>query len=51
MIFHGKCPLCGTAGKVWNRKPQVFQCPSCLTFYSNFGLVLESRRDIPEFWA
>ena len=46
-----KCPLCGTKGRVWNRKPEVFRCPNCLSVYSEFGLVVEAGKELPEMWS
>jgi hypothetical protein len=46
-----KCPLCGTLGKVWNRKPEAFLCPKCSTFFSKFGVVLEMESEPSELWT
>jgi hypothetical protein len=46
-----KCPLCGTLGKVWNRKPEAFLCPKCSTFFSKFGVVLETESEPSELWT
>ena len=51
MEFHDKCPLCGTHGKVWNKKEEIFQCPNCSSVYSKFGLVVESQHEAHEFWS
>lgn len=47
----GKCPLCGTSGRVWNKEPQVFECPQCSTFFSEFGVLMDSQREIAEEWS
>ncbi len=46
-----KCPICGTNGKLWNKKPEAFVCPKCLTFFSKFGVVLESEEEPNELWT
>ncbi len=53
MLFHDKCPLCGTPGKEWSRKDEIFQCPNCSSIFSKFGLLVESQReeDLHEFWS
>jgi ribosomal protein L37AE/L43A len=46
-----RCPVCGTDGRVWNRKPEVFQCPNCSSIFSPFGMVLETEKeDLEDFW-
>jgi ribosomal protein L37AE/L43A len=50
-MFTEKCPLCGTHGKIWNRKPEVWQCPNCASIFSRFGLVMESEREMEDFWS
>ena len=42
-MFVERCPMCGVHGKVWNKEPEVFKCPNCLTFYSKFGLLLSEE--------
>ncbi|MFH1445266.1 MAG: hypothetical protein ABIF08_02170 [Nanoarchaeota archaeon] len=49
-MFHNKCPLCGTSGKNWQKKPEVFVCPSCSSVFSRFGLVLETQNETQELW-
>jgi len=46
-----RCPMCGARGRVWNKKPEVFRCISCLSIFSEFGLVVESGREMPEMWS
>ncbi|NIO22723.1 MAG: hypothetical protein GTN38_01695 [Candidatus Aenigmarchaeota archaeon] len=46
-----KCPVCGTLGRVWNRRPEAFQCPKCYTFFSRFGVVLETESESNELWT
>ncbi len=45
MICTNKCPVCGTVGKLWNRRPEAFMCPKCSTFFSRYGLILETETD------
>ncbi|MBI4182133.1 MAG: hypothetical protein HY520_04165 [Candidatus Aenigmarchaeota archaeon] len=51
MDFFDKCPLCGTSGKTWDKDPEVRQCPHCDSLFSAFGLVMESQREVEEFWS
>jgi rubredoxin len=46
-----KCPMCGTMGKLWNKGPDAFLCPKCMTFYSRFGLILETEEEPIELWT
>lgn len=46
----GKCPLCGTFGKLWHKEPQVFACPNCSSLFSEFGIVLEPQEEAPDMW-
>jgi len=46
-----KCPVCGTHGKIWHKKPEVFQCPKCTSIFSRFGLVVESETETEDFWS
>jgi len=50
IVFRNKCPVCGTKGKVWHKRPRVFVCPHCLTIYSNYGIVLESDYEEENLW-
>ena len=52
MIPHSDaCPICGTKGKDnWKKEKNVFECPNCSTIFTEFGLVTEAQREIPEFW-
>jgi len=43
--------LCGTRGKEWNKRDEIFQCPNCSSLYSKFGLVVESQKEQNEFWS
>jgi ribosomal protein L37AE/L43A len=50
LIGKRRCPNCGVKGKIWRRKPDVFVCPNCNTFFSEFGIVLElfkKEEDVP----
>lgn len=35
------CPHCGTFGKPWNKKPEAFICPNCLSVFSEFGIIAQ----------
>lgn len=50
-MFKDRCPLCNTAGKKWNRKPEVWVCPNCSSLFSKFGIVLESEKELVDFWS
>ncbi|HLD78733.1 MAG TPA: hypothetical protein VJB16_06920 [archaeon] len=39
--FSKQCPRCGTSGKLWHTKPEVFICNSCSALFSRFGFVTE----------
>jgi hypothetical protein len=47
MVFKGKCPLCGTGGRRWS-EPGTFQCPNCSSIFSDFGVILETRKEEEE---
>jgi len=49
--FNKRCPLCGTNGSIWNRKPEIFACPHCSSVYSEFGLVLTPQDEQEELWS
>jgi len=51
MMFSDNCPVCGTTGKIWNKSPEVWKCPSCSTIFSHFGLVVETERETEDFWS
>jgi len=42
MYLIGKkiCPSCGIRGERWKKNPDVLICPSCKTFFNEFGVVL-----------
>ena len=46
-----KCPMCGTMGIVWNKKPEAFQCPNCFSIYSEFGMVMEIENELANLWS
>jgi ribosomal protein L37AE/L43A len=50
-MFTEKCPLCGTHGKLWHKKPEVWQCPNCASIFSKFGVVVESENEMEDFWS
>jgi len=43
-MFNGKCPICGTEGRLWLKAPDIFVCPNCEAIFSNFGLLFEAER-------
>ena len=46
LIGEGKrCPTCGVKGKNWNKKTEVFHCPSCKSVFSEFGIIVEPQED------
>ena len=46
-----RCPVCGTHGRLWNKKPEVWQCPNCASIFSQFGMILESEKEeLEDFW-
>jgi tRNA(Ile2) C34 agmatinyltransferase TiaS len=49
--MENKCPLCGTSGRLWNRNPEAFRCPNCLSIFSPFGMVLETETDNVSIWS
>lgn len=51
MLFSGRCHVCGTQGKLWNKKPEVWQCPNCKSVFSKFGLVVETDAEQEDFWS
>jgi rubredoxin len=51
MVFSEKCHICGTKGKLWNKDPEVWQCPNCATIFSKFGIVLEAENEPEDFWS
>ncbi len=46
-----KCPVCGTPGREWNKRPQAFKCPNCMSIYSEFCMILESEADSLNLWS
>jgi hypothetical protein len=49
-MFDEKCPVCGVHGRLWNKTPQAFVCPKCSSFFTPFGLVLESEQEDSIVW-
>jgi len=45
-MFKNKCPFCGTFGKTWSKKPDVFICPNCTTVFSVFGVIAQSESEM-----
>ena len=48
MIGKKRCPSCGIKGESWKQNPGVLICPSCRTFFNEFGVILESRNEKEE---
>ena len=42
MYLIGKkiCPTCGIKGEKWKKNPDILICPSCKTFFNEFGVIL-----------
>ena len=49
-----RCPICNTNGKTLETEGKeedgIFKCPTCLSIFSEFGIVTESQKQYPEFW-
>jgi hypothetical protein len=49
-----QCPHCGTFGKLWNKSPEAFICPSCFSVFSEFGFITqpetEDMEEITSYW-
>jgi hypothetical protein len=43
LIGKGLCPACGIKGKLWKKDPDIFRCPTCSSFFNEFGIIIESR--------
>jgi hypothetical protein len=50
-MSQSRCHLCGTYGKIWDKKPDVFICPNCYSIFSEFGIVLESKKELINLWT
>ena len=48
LIGKKRCPSCGVKGSSWRRNPDVFICPSCKTFFNEFGVILETHYEKEE---
>ncbi len=46
-----KCPMCGTFGRRFDIDEQTFRCPNCYSVYSEFGLVLDSAKELQDHCA
>lgn len=44
LIGENKCPNCGVKGNQWKKKPEVYMCPACNSFFNEFGMVFDSRK-------
>ncbi|NOX71248.1 MAG: hypothetical protein GXO64_00930 [Candidatus Micrarchaeota archaeon] len=51
IAFDKRCPVCGTNGDLWKKKPRIFVCPHCSSVYSEFGLVLTPAEEREELWS
>jgi len=45
LIGKGLCPTCGIKGKLWKRNPNIFRCPTCNSFFNEFGIIIESSKE------
>jgi hypothetical protein len=45
LIGKGRCPSCGIKGRMWKKSPEIFRCPTCNSFFNEFGMILESRSE------
>ncbi len=47
-IFVGEknCPSCGSKGNKWKKKPEVLNCPNCNSYFNEFGIVIESDKEV-----
>jgi len=43
IIGEKRCPNCGVQGKRWKKEPEVFICPTCSSFFNEFGFVVEPQ--------
>ena len=43
LIGKRRCPSCGIKGDRWKENPGILICPTCKTFFNEFGVILESR--------
>lgn len=50
-MFADKCPVCGTQGKAWHKKPEAWKCPNCCSIFSRFGIIVESEKEGEDFWS
>lgn len=44
-ISEKNCPTYGSKGEKWKKKPDVFVCPQCHSYYNEFGVILESQKN------
>ena len=51
MVFNENCHACGTKGKIWNKSPEVWKCPNCYSYFSKFGVVVETENAQEDFWS
>jgi ribosomal protein L37AE/L43A len=45
LIGKKRCPSCGVKGASWRKEPEVFMCPTCKTFFNEFGVILEASSE------
>ena len=53
-MFKDKCPMCGTFGRNWNKEPEAFICPNCMSVFTEFGIIIDSENttdDIMDAWS
>ena len=43
LIGKKRCPSCGIIGNRWKQNPDILICPTCKTFFNEFGVILESK--------
>ena len=48
LIGKKRCPSCGVVGKLWKRRPEVLICPTCNSYFNEFGIVLETQMEQEE---
>jgi len=45
LIGKRRCPSCGIKGEPWKENPDVLICPTCKTFFNEFGVILEPKAE------
>ena len=49
--MENNCPICGTPGRAWNKKPEAFKCPNCFSIFSEFGMIVEIENESMNLWS